>query len=235
MEEGSRQFTEAKTNDMGGLADEEERDVEINSQTQPLLKRNRTLSSNPLAMVGAKVSYIESLDYEINENDLFKHDWRSRSKVQVLQYILLKWTLAFLVGLLTGIIATLINLAIENITGYKFLAVVHYIEKKRFLMGFIFFTGANFLLTMVATVLCVCFAPTAAGPGIPEIKAYLNGVDTPNMFGATTLVVKVCGFQIERYHFTFITSNSHELQFAQKIIQSSKHLLDWEIQKSFLM
>jgi chloride channel 7 len=37
----------------------------------------------------------------------------------------------------------------------------------------------------------VCFAPTAAGPGIPEIKAYLNGVDTPNMYGATTLIVKV--------------------------------------------
>nr|POE76798.1 chloride channel protein clc-b [Quercus suber] len=57
-------------------------------------------------------------------------------------------------------------------------------------MGFIYFTGANLLLTMVAAVLCVCFAPTAAGPGIPEIKAYLNGVDTPNMFGATTLIVK---------------------------------------------
>jgi hypothetical protein len=62
-------------------------------------------------------------------------------------------------------------------------------------MGFIYFTGANFLLTMAAAVLCVCFAPTAAGPGIPEIKAYLNGVDTPNMFGAATLIVKV------RWHF----------------------------------
>lgn len=51
--------------------------------------------------------------------------------------------------------------------------------------------GANFLLTLVAAVLCVFFAPTAAGPGIPEIKAYLNGVDTPDMFGATTLFVKV--------------------------------------------
>ena len=49
----------------------------------------------------------------------------------------------------------------------------------------------NFILTFVAAILCVCFAPTAAGPGIPEIKAYLNGVDTPNMFGATTLIVKV--------------------------------------------
>lgn len=37
----------------------------------------------------------------------------------------------------------------------------------------------------------MCFAPTAAGPGIPEIKAYLNGVDTPNMYGASTLIVKV--------------------------------------------
>lgn len=44
---------------------------------------------------------------------------------------------------------------------------------------------------MVASFLCVMFAPTAAGPGIPEIKAYLNGVDTPNMFGASTLIVKV--------------------------------------------
>ncbi|KAK4410001.1 Chloride channel protein CLC-b [Sesamum angolense] len=164
--------------------DEEERDPESNTLHQPLLKRNRTLSSSPLAIIGAKVSHIESLDYEINENDLFKQDWRSRSKTEVLQYIFLKWLLAFLVGLLTGLIATLINLAVENIAGYKLLAVVNYIEQKRYLMGFIYMAGANFLLTLVAAVLCVCFAPTAAGPGIPEIKAYLNGVDTPNMFGA---------------------------------------------------
>lgn len=58
-------------------------------------------------------------------------------------------------------------------------------------MGFAYFAGANFVLTLIAALLCVCFAPTAAGPGIPEIKAYLNGVDTPNMYGATTLFVKV--------------------------------------------
>ncbi|KAE8706675.1 Chloride channel protein CLC-b [Hibiscus syriacus] len=151
---------------------EEERDPESNYLNQPLLKRNRTLSTSPLALVGATVSHIESLDYEINENDLFKHDWRSRSRVQVLQYIFLKWLLAFLVGLLTGLIATVINLAIENIAGYKLLAIVGFIEEESFV--------------------CV-LRPDAAGPGIPEIKAYLNGVDTPNMFGATTLLVKIVG------------------------------------------
>ncbi|CAN2060281.1 unnamed protein product [Malus fusca] len=194
MEEHSNQYAEAAVPQTMQETGAEERDPESIALHQPLLlKRNRTLSSTPLAMVGAKVSHIESLDYEINENDLLKHDWRSRSKVQVLQYVFLKWILAFLVGLLTGIIATLINLAVENIAGYKLLAAVSFIEKERYLMGFIFIAGANLLLTASASVLCVCFAPTAAGPGIPEIKAYLNGVDTPNMFGATTMIVKIFG------------------------------------------
>lgn len=68
----------------------------------------------------------------INENDLFKHDWRSRSKAQVFQYIFAKWTLACLVGLFTGLIATLINLAVENIAGYKLLAVGYYIGQDRY-------------------------------------------------------------------------------------------------------
>ncbi|KAL3653824.1 hypothetical protein CASFOL_003505 [Castilleja foliolosa] len=39
-------------------------DPETNNLHQPLLKRNRTLSSSPLAIVGTKVSHIESLDYD---------------------------------------------------------------------------------------------------------------------------------------------------------------------------
>lgn len=171
----------------------EQNDPESNSLQHPLLKRDRTLSSSPLAIIGTKVSHIESLDYEINENDLFKHDWRTRSKKEILQYTFLKWLLAFLVGLLTGVIATLINLAIENIAGYKLLFVARFFAEKRFFSGFLYFTGFNLALTLVAAVLCVVFAPTAAGPGIPEIKAYLNGVDTPNMYGASVLFVKIFG------------------------------------------
>ncbi|EER90148.1 chloride channel protein CLC-a [Sorghum bicolor] len=165
----------------------------ISSLEQPLLKRSTTLTASHLAIVGAKVSHIESLDYEIIENDLFKHDWRSRSNVEVLQYIFLKWAMAFLVGLLTGVIASLINLAIENISGLKMQHMVNLVREKRYWAGFLYFAGVNFALTFVAAVLCVVFAPTAAGPGIPEIKAYLNGVDTPNMFGAPQLIVKIIG------------------------------------------
>ncbi|KAF3595816.1 hypothetical protein DY000_02025404 [Brassica cretica] len=84
--------------------EEEQGDPESNTLNQPLVKANRTLSSTPLALVGTKVSHIESLDYE-------------------------------------------------------------------YVTGMMMFAGANSGLTLIASVLCVCFAPTAAGPGIPEIKA----------------------------------------------------------------
>ncbi|EFH61646.1 hypothetical protein ARALYDRAFT_898491 [Arabidopsis lyrata subsp. lyrata] len=91
----------------------------------------------------------------INENDLFKHDWRKRSKAQVLQYVFLKWTLACLVGLFTGLIATLINLAVENIAGYKLLAVGHFLTQERYVTGLMVLAGANLGLTLVASVLCI--------------------------------------------------------------------------------
>ncbi|KAK6798861.1 hypothetical protein RDI58_006564 [Solanum bulbocastanum] len=185
-------FAEVATiNDMG--LEGQHNNEEERESTEINYSRNRTLSSTSVATVGAKVSHIESLDYEINENNLFKHDWRKRSRVQTLQYVFIKWTLAFLVGLFTGGVATLISLSTENISGYKLRATVNYIDDKRYFMGFAFFAVANFLLTLVAAFITVYFAPTAAGPGVPEIKAYLNGVDTPNMFGATTLFVKIIG------------------------------------------
>ncbi|XP_076908080.1 chloride channel protein CLC-b-like [Bidens hawaiensis] len=190
MEKDLDKYAANTTTKMEEQTDQKAKDPDSDTLHEPLLKRNQTLSSSPLALIGTRVSCNESLDYEINENDLFKHDWRTRSQAQVLQYVFVKWLLAFLVGLLTGIITTLINLAIENIAGYKLLAVVNYIERKRYMTGFLFMTLVNFILTLFATLLCVFFAPTAAGPGIPEIKAYLNGVDTPDMYGATTMFVK---------------------------------------------
>lgn len=62
----------------------------------------------------------------------------------MLQYIFLKWSLAFLVGFLTGLIATLINLAVENIAGYKLLAVVSFIEKDRLYHNILFTLNYKF-------------------------------------------------------------------------------------------
>ena len=57
----------------------------------------------------------------ILENELFKQDWRSRKKVEIFQYIFLKWTLALLIGLATGLIGFFNNIAVENLAGFKLL------------------------------------------------------------------------------------------------------------------
>lgn len=57
----------------------------------------------------------------IVENDLFKQDWRSRKKVEIFQYVVLKWTLALLIGLCTGLVGFFNNIAVENIAGFKLL------------------------------------------------------------------------------------------------------------------
>ena len=59
--------------------------------------------------------------FRIIENELFKQDWRSRKKVQIVQYIFLKWGLALLIGLFTGLVGFFNNIGVENIAGYKLL------------------------------------------------------------------------------------------------------------------
>lgn len=63
------------------------------------------------------------------ENELFRQDWRSRTGQEILQYVILKWTFVFLVGVLTGLVGFLINMAVENIAGAKFLLTSNYMEK----------------------------------------------------------------------------------------------------------
>lgn len=60
-------------------------------------------------------------------------------------------------------------------------------------MAFAVFSISNLVLLMVAAIITVYVAPAAAGSGIPEVKAYLNGVDAPDIFSLRTLLVKIIG------------------------------------------
>ncbi|XP_009405902.2 chloride channel protein CLC-c-like isoform X2 [Musa acuminata AAA Group] len=170
-----------------------ENENDAGSVRQPLLRKRTMNTTSQIAIVGANVCPIESLDYEIVENDLFKQDWRSRKKVQIFQYVLLKWTLALLIGLATGIIGFLNNLAVENIAGLKLLLTSNLMLENRYFTAFLAYGGINLILAAAAAALCAYVAPAAAGSGIPEVKAYLNGVDAYSILAPSTLFVKIFG------------------------------------------
>ncbi|KAJ4953683.1 hypothetical protein NE237_030515 [Protea cynaroides] len=159
---------------------------------EPLL-RKRPNTTSQIAIVGANVCPIESLDYEIIENDLFKQDWRSRKKGQIFQYIVLKWTLALLIGLGTGLVGFFNNLAVENIAGFKLLLISNLLLEEKYIKAFLAYAGCNVVLAAAAAALCAYIAPAAAGSGIPEVKAYLNGVDAYSILAPSTLFVKIFG------------------------------------------
>ncbi|KAG2713375.1 hypothetical protein I3760_04G173700 [Carya illinoinensis] len=150
-------------------------------------------STSQVAIVGSNVCPIESLDYEIFENELFKQDWRSRGKMQIFQYTLMKWLLCFLIGLIVSLVGFCNNLAVENIAGIKFVVTSNMMLESRYGMAFLVFSVSNLILALFASMITAFIAPAAAGSGIPEVKAYLNGVDAPDIFSLRTLVVKIVG------------------------------------------
>ncbi|XP_071698585.1 chloride channel protein CLC-c-like [Rutidosis leptorrhynchoides] len=160
---------------------------------QPLLSKNRVNTSSQIAIVGSNICPIESLDYEILENDLFKQDWRSRKKLEILQYVVLKWGLALCIGLCTGLVGFFNNLAVENIAGFKFLLTSKLMLNQNYYLAFVTLAGTNLVLAVSAGVLCAYIAPAAAGSGIPEVKAYLNGIDAHTILAPSTLFVKILG------------------------------------------
>lgn len=129
----------------------------------------------------------------IIENAFFKQDWRTRGKIQIFQYIFMKWVLCLLIGLIVSLIGFLINLAVENLAGMKFVVTSNMMLEKRYWTAFFVFAASNFGLTLFASLFTALISPAAAGSGIPEVKAYLNGVDLPNIFSPRTLIGKIVG------------------------------------------
>ncbi|KAB2050629.1 hypothetical protein E1A91_A12G001900v1 [Gossypium mustelinum] len=172
--------------------DDFESEVMERIYSKPLLIK-RVNTTSQIAIVGANVCPVESLDYEVPENELVNEDWRSRRTVQIFQYILLKWAFALIIGLSTGLVGIFNNIAVENIAGFKLLLTTELMLKHKYYKAFAAYAGCNLGLATSAAALCAFIAPAAAGSGIPEVKAYLNGVDAYSILASSTLFVKIFG------------------------------------------
>jgi hypothetical protein len=71
------------------------------------------------------------MTYRMIENELFDQNWRTRSKGDQVRYVVLKWAFCFAIGILTGIVGFVINLAVENVAGFKHQAVSALMDSTR--------------------------------------------------------------------------------------------------------
>ena len=138
----------------------------------------------------SKTSKIESLDYDIVEDAVYRADQAKRIPLKKLRYAMMKWALSLIVGVGTALVAFLINLSVENIAGIKFewtfAAMSH-----TYFGAFLVYALLNCLLVFGSACIVTYYTPAAAGSGIPEVKSYLNGVDLPGVLLFRTLIGKV--------------------------------------------
>ena len=103
------------------------------------------------------------------------------------------WLLCGVIGAAMAVSALLINLTVENLTGAKFLTASALLEGQGAAASFAFFAFVNVALAFSASAITALYAPAAAGSGIGDVKAYLNGVDAPGMCLPRTLAAKMAG------------------------------------------
>ena len=107
-------------------------------------------------------------------------------------YVTMKWLFALLLGIGTASISFFINVVVEHLAGFKFRATL-FLLRFSSLLAFLFYAAANTALVCSSAVIVSGYAPAAAGSGIPEIKGYLNGIDSPGLLLVRTLVGKIFG------------------------------------------
>jgi len=191
-------------------------------KTPLLIKDNTSCSHSQLKKnVTPSPPKFESLDFDQTINSYTISD--AKSHPRYLQITITRWILVALVGLFTGITAVVIVHFVELLVQFRVTRLnsqlQHYVglgsyynedEVRKYYhhevsyfdsmlskygLGGIysFYMGYNLFLVVLSTMLCIVFAPMAVGSGLPEVKAYLNGVRVGKFSGFRLFVVKLLG------------------------------------------
>lgn len=114
----------------------------------------------------------------------------------------IRWLLNFASGFLTALIAVFIIYSTRFLTSWKFSILTSFIsaggdgdedDDPAVFSALGSSIGISVLYGLGATVLVIFVEPLSASSGIPEIKAYLNGIHMPRILRIKTMLCKVFG------------------------------------------
>lgn len=104
-----------------------------------------------------------------------------------------RWMLTILTGLMTGLISILIVSCTDFIQKWRSNLLDTYWQETDRNSFYIFclYAATNWSLALISSFLCLYLAPEAIGSGIPEVKAYLNGVRVKRFSSMRLFLVKI--------------------------------------------
>lgn len=97
-----------------------------------------------------------------------------------------------ILGVLVAVMGALVQVLTEILSQWKFSTSQTFLNNNQQAQAFFAYIGMSLFFSFLAGCLCL-FEPAAAGSGIPEIKAYLNGVNLDSVVKPRVLYTKVLG------------------------------------------
>ncbi|EEB16605.1 Chloride channel protein, putative [Pediculus humanus corporis] len=170
--------------------------LSLNQEWPPRKQKRITETVKPgqLNIISGK---FESLDFDICENHLLIQELRSKGFKFIIKKDISRWFIFCFIGIFTAIIAAFIDIAVNELTAFKFKNIKKYIDtcisKQCLYQPYLIWIAFNVLFVLIGSIIVTYIEPVAAGSGIPDIKCYLNGVLIPRLVRIKTLVVKVLG------------------------------------------
>lgn len=105
-----------------------------------------------------------------------------------------RWVLTNLTGVLTGLTSIVVVVNTDIIQSWRLnLLDFFWRNQQSYPVVFVLYSLTNLTLALLSAALCVWIAPEAIGSGIPEVKAYLNGVRVKRFSSVRLFCVKIVG------------------------------------------
>lgn len=132
----------------------------------------------------------KSLNFDLVRSKIYIERERSHS------IILMEWLAFGLVGVLTGLTASIMSNLEEKITIFRRNHADSIIGGEKdddLFTGWLFFSGISACFVLASSLMTIYYGPGANGSGVAELMGYLNGINYPNVIGFETFVTKVFG------------------------------------------
>mmetsp|Transcript_12874 Transcript_12874/g.13318 ORF Transcript_12874/g.13318 Transcript_12874/m.13318 type:complete len:934 (-) Transcript_12874:30-2831(-) len=154
---------------------------------------------NQVPVSSVKKKAPESLDFHDCESMMYRkhetrrffqdrgHFWNKSRLITFFQ-----WAYVVLVGIIVGCIGSFITTLINSLLDWKFTTAKELIAEGQWAAAFFSYQFMSIFFVLVAAALCY-IQPLAIGGGIPEIKAFLNGVNLSEFVNIRLLLAKIIG------------------------------------------
>lgn len=132
---------------------------------------------------------LDRFESVVNENGT-KGNFKNGRETRYL--VVLRWAITLIIGITTSSIGIFIFMLSHTVFDWKLHWLYHWMKNGNE-YAFVYFVAVNLATVSIAGFCTVYQEPVAAGSGITEIKAILNGVKLPRVLRLRTLMCKVLG------------------------------------------